>query len=450
MSIVNCGVRMAENYLPQVRELYETFPFPARDPATENPSAVPVSPTDILGKINHHGFGGRRDFTKGFRALVAGGGTGDAAIFLAAQLRGTDAEVVCLDLSEASLAIARQRAALRKLEQRIRWIHGSILDVARLGLGRFDYISCLGVLHHLADPDEGLRALADVLGEGGAMGLMVYGRYGRLDIYAMQDLMRLINRDEPDLPAQVANLKAALRGLSPAHLLLRGRGREQIEALIANESNIVDTFLHAQDRAYTVPELYRFVEGAGLSVVNFTNFGHVVRLEYEPDIYLADAALKARLAARSLRERQAIAELLHGHMFLHTLYAARPGCRAASFRDPDMVPFFLTVPGAEAAERLRGRGAVKVRLSSRIVLAVAPSPPALACLALVDGARPLAEIWREAAAVLGEDADRVAAAAAADLERFNAFNWLCLRHRSCPPPPSLAYGYRRDAVLAAD
>ncbi len=441
---------MAENYLPQVRELYETFPFPSRDPAAESPTAVPISPTDILGKVNHHGFGGRRDFTKGFRALVAGGGTGDAAIFLAAQLRQTDAEVVCLDLSEASLAIARRRAALRGLAQRVRWIHGSILELARLGLGRFDYISCLGVLHHLADPDAGLRALADVLTEDGAMGLMVYGRYGRLDIYAMQDLMRLINRDEPDLSAQVANLKTALRGVSPVNLLLRGRSREQVEALMANEVNIVDTFLHAQDRAYTVLELYRFIEGAGLSVVNFTNFGHVLRLEYEPELYLADAALKARLAARSLRERQAIAELLHGHMFLHTLYAARSKCSAASFCDPDMVPFFLTVPGAEAAERLRRRGAVKVRLSSRITLTITPSPAALACLTLVDGVRPLAEIWRAAAAVLGEDADRVAAAAAPDLERFNAFNWLCLRHRSCPAPPSLAYGYRGDAVPAAD
>jgi hypothetical protein len=68
----------------------------------------------------------------------------------------------------------------------------------------------------------------------------------------------------------------------------------------------------------------------------------------------------------------------------------------------------------------------------------------------VDGVRPLAEIWRSAAAVLGGDAAGVAAAAAPDLERINALNWLCLRHRSCPPPPSLAYGYRGDAVLPVD
>jgi hypothetical protein len=306
------------------------------------------------------------------------------------------------------------------------------------------------VLHHLADPDEGLRALTGVLAEDGVMGLMVYGRYGRLDIYAVQDLMRLINRDAPDLPVQVTSAKAALRALSPAHPLLRGRSREQVEALIANEANLADTFLHSQDRAYTVPELYRFIEAAGLSIVNFTNFRRMLRVEYEPDVYVRDAALNARLAARPDRERHAIAELLHGHMFVHALYAARSPDTAATFSDPDMVPFFPTVPGAEAAERLRSAGAVNVRLSSRIELAVAPSPAALACLALVDGARPLADIWRAAAAALGTDAESVAAAAGPDLDRFNALNWLHLRHRSCAPPPSLAYEYRGDAAAPSD
>ena len=438
---------MAEDDLPKVRELYEAYPFPSRDAAAENASIVPVSRTDILGKVNHHCFGGRCDFTGGFRALVAGCGTGDAAIFLAAQLRHAGAEVVGLDLSEASLAIARQRAASRGLERRVRWVRGSILDIGRLGLGRFDYISCLGVLHHLAAPGEGLRALTDALAERGGMALMVYGRYGRLDVYAIQDLMRLINGDGTDLASQLANLKAALRGLSPANLMLRGRSRKQIETMIMNEANLVDTFLHVQDRAYTVPELYQLIEGAGLSVVNFTNFIRLSRIEYEPDVYLADPRLKARLAARPVREREAIAELLHGHMYAHAVYAARPGRQAASFLDPEMVPFFLSARGAEAAERLRAAGSAALRLSSRTMLPVTPSRAALACLAFIDGARPLAEIWSRAATVVNGDADKVASEAAPDMDRFNAFNWLCLRHRSCPPPPSIAYDFLGDAVV---
>jgi len=268
---------------PTVRELYENFPFPARSPATEKPGSLPLTRTDILGKLNHRAFGGKRDFTKGFRALVAGGGTGDSAIFLAAQLRETDAEVVCLDISEASLAIARGRAAVRGLEARIRWVHASLLDLPLLGLGRFDYVSCLGVLHHLPDPDAGLRALTQVLDEQGALALMLYGRYGRLDIYAMQDLMRLVNRDEPDLRAQLSNLKTAMRSLSPSHLMMRGRSPEALASGFGDDANLVDTYLHVQDRAYTVPEIHGFVARAGMSVTSFTNFFRTLPLEYDPD-----------------------------------------------------------------------------------------------------------------------------------------------------------------------
>jgi hypothetical protein len=52
----------------------------------------------------------------------------------------------------------------------------------------------------------------------------------------------------------------------------------------------------------------------------------------------------------------------------------------------------------------------------------------------------------EVAGALALTRDAVAAAAAADLERFNALNWLALRHRTCPAPPLLAYPFRGDAA----
>ena len=60
-------------------------------------------------------------------------------------------------------------------------------------IGRsFDLVVCTGVLHHLPDPDRGLRALRDVLRPSGAMRLMVYARYGRAGIYMMQEYCRLL------------------------------------------------------------------------------------------------------------------------------------------------------------------------------------------------------------------------------------------------------------------
>ena len=54
----------------------------------------------------------------------------------------------------------------------------------------FDLIVCTGVLHHLADPDAGLRALRSVLNPKGAMYLMVYAPYGRTGVYMLQDYCR--------------------------------------------------------------------------------------------------------------------------------------------------------------------------------------------------------------------------------------------------------------------
>ena len=54
----------------------------------------------------------------------------------------------------------------------------------------FDQIVCTGVLHHLADPDAGLKALRGVLKPDGALHLMVYAPYGRAGIYMLQEFCR--------------------------------------------------------------------------------------------------------------------------------------------------------------------------------------------------------------------------------------------------------------------
>ena len=103
---------MPSSALPNVKAQYEAMPYPPRDPAEERTRLVRTW-LDDLAMINHYCFTGKATFRDGFRVLVAGGGTGDTTIFLAEQLRETDAEIVHLDFSSASLAIAQGRAAIR-------------------------------------------------------------------------------------------------------------------------------------------------------------------------------------------------------------------------------------------------------------------------------------------------------------------------------------------------
>src|SRR6185503_18891719 len=178
--------------LDEVRAQYEALPYPPRDPREEAVRLITGTPSHIL-EVNHYLFAGRLNFNRPFRALVAGGGTGDACIMLAQQLadRRCPGEVVYLDLSTASREICEARANIRGLRN-ITFHTGSLLDLPTMNVGQFDYIDCTGVLHHLPDPSAGLAALVSVLQPDGGIGVMLYGQYGRSGVYPLQEMLRSI------------------------------------------------------------------------------------------------------------------------------------------------------------------------------------------------------------------------------------------------------------------
>ena len=103
---------MAQNYLRNVRDQYEAYSFPKRNPDDERRRLIACE-LDMLAKINHFGFRGCQSFGSDFHALVAGAGTGDSAIYLAEQLRSRGGRVTYLDISLASQDLARRRAEIR-------------------------------------------------------------------------------------------------------------------------------------------------------------------------------------------------------------------------------------------------------------------------------------------------------------------------------------------------
>lgn len=232
----------SENFLPQVKSQYEALPYPTRDPADEAHRLLQTW-LDDLPMLNHHCFAGRQSFRDGFRVLVAGGGTGDGTIFLAEQLRHTNATVVHLDLSSASLAIARERAALRKLT-RIEFVQDSLLNLPQLQLAPFDYINCIGVLHHLANPDAGLRALRSVLKPDGAIGMMVYAQAGRTGVYQMQSLLRMVNEQELDARRQIDNTRDLLASLPQSNWFKRGEA-DLYHDHKQDDAGLFDLLLHS-------------------------------------------------------------------------------------------------------------------------------------------------------------------------------------------------------------
>lgn len=383
-----------ENYLKEVREHYENYPYPPTNPQDELVRFF-LPMTEAFDRIGHFCFSGRRNLTSAFRPLVAGGGTGDAVIALAEQLRGTGQEVTYIDMSTASMNIAKERARIRGLTN-IHWINDSLLNLPTLGLGTFDYINCSGVLHHLASPTEGLTALKSVLKEDGAMSIMVYATYGRTAVYQMQTALRLINRDEPNLQTRVDNAKAILNHLPSTNWF--PASPPEIVNEINTDEGIYDLLLHAQDRSYTIPELYDFLSSADLQLVHLfpehRSFG--TRL-YDP-IFYVHPSLEPLVRAMPLRDQQALAEILNGKIFKHTFYAA-PTQRPVPTLDLDMIPHFA-IEMHRMGNDLVGlidsaTDVVAVRENDTLAQTMFPKSPHLSAIVKgIDGEKTLREIFR--------------------------------------------------------
>lgn len=333
------------SYLEEVRNQYENYPYPERDPEDEKGMLI-SSKSSSLDCLNYFCFGGERDFSKPFRVLVAGGGTGDCAIYLAEQLRDTPAEVVYLDMSQASMKIAKSRAKIRKLNN-ITWVHDSLLNLPESNLGKFDYISCTGVLHHLENPEAGLDALKSVLHPDGSIFLMLYAQHGRTSIYQMQDLLRRVHANEPDIQKRIDRTRLLLKSLPEGNWFNFSSGAYGFD--LQSDIGLYDLLLHPQDRAYTVPQLYDYVEKSGLVLNKLFNSDHPLGdMLFQPETFIRDQATLAGVKKQSFREQAAICELMFGQLMKQCCFISFKEKTPPSLDDLALIPSISMTATSEA------------------------------------------------------------------------------------------------------
>jgi len=426
------------NYLKNVRTQYEELPYPERDPQDEK-KRIRMTIYDGIDRINHICHGGRKDFTKSSRILIAGGGTGDSTIFLAEQLRHSDCDIVYLDFSKASLDIAKERANIRGLNN-ITWIHDSILNIPDLNLGKFDHINCSGVLHHLESPDEGLRALESVLSDKGSLHLMLYGQYGRTVIYQIQDLLKLssknANTDE--------KINICRKLMSTFH---DNHWYQFVKHAYTNlrDIELYDLFLHSQDRAYTVPQLYEFIESAGLKINKLLFSGQSAgNYLYEPRFYIQDETLLETIDELPEREQQAIAELMNGLIGKHELYVTHDVKESPTSNMLDFIPSLPVTTTTVKEDYMNAYQAasspgdniiISAKISNANVIS-RKTPHVAEFFKHLDGKKTLREIY---SLIIADSSDSSLSTDLLSTEfeelffAMDQFDYLLLRHESIPP-----------------
>jgi SAM-dependent methyltransferase len=375
--------------LEEVRDFYEKMPYPAPVDNLDRDRDLYANPQRRRAQF-HLTWPTERPRSNR-EILVAGCGTSQAARY---ALREPDARVTAIDVSKTSLRHTldlQRKYNLENLE-----LHRLSIERVR-EIGRsFDLVVCTGVLHHLSDPDQGLCALRDVLRPSGAMRLMVYARYGRTGIYMMQEYCRLlgISASQKDLRDLGATIEALPADHPISGVLRRAKDFRRPEAM-------ADALLHPQDRAYSVPELYAWLDRCCMS------FGRWI--EQAP--YLAQCGVVARsphatrLALLPSRLQHAAVELFRGTMVSHDFIAYRDDRSEVS--EPinfagdswrDYIP--IALPGTVCVRERLPPGSVAVLINrshkfTDLICTVDSCEDRL--LGAIDGNRTLAEILRFAA-----------------------------------------------------
>ncbi|MEL7254895.1 MAG: class I SAM-dependent methyltransferase [Pseudomonadota bacterium] len=367
--------------MSKVKDQYEAYPYPERDPKDEKKRLITGSPS-LPQEIDHFLFGGARDWRQPLRILVAGGGTGDGLIQLTALLTqyGKPYEATYIDLSTASRKTAEARAKIRGLKN-IRFLTGSLLDAPKHG--PFDYIDCCGVLHHLPDPDAGFAALRAAVAPGGGIGFMVYAPYGRSGVYPLQEAFGALYADAAP-PEKLKAAQTLFEQLPEGHPF---KSNPNLNDHKNGPAGFYDLLLHSQDRAYDVTTLMDTLTRTGWAFSGFT-----VPALYDLSRWTTPPE------TMSEAEAMATAERLIGTIRTHTGYAAASDMRPATGQNRALIPHLKGVQAAPLAKAVQQ--GQKVGLGSDGLKGTVDLPSAAAKLiAVIDGRRSLAEI----ASVTGHD-----------------------------------------------
>ena len=137
--------------------------------------------------------------------------------------------VTAVDLSERSLDIARKRAEVYGLADRVRFYHGSgeaLTDI--LPAEPYDLVYSFGVIHHTPHPERVLEQIRNYVHSGSTVKIMVYHRrswkvfcilmtYGKARFWRLAEMVARHSEAETGCPVTYTYTKHELRDLLARH-----------------------------------------------------------------------------------------------------------------------------------------------------------------------------------------------------------------------------------------
>ncbi|MGD1920579.1 MAG: class I SAM-dependent methyltransferase [Pleurocapsa sp.] len=301
-----------------VAKLYNTYPFPP-DPLSD------LDPPGYNWRWNwmaaYSFCTGMKPTTQDIRILDAGCGTGSGTDYLIHQNRG--AEVTAIDLSEKALEVAQERCnrsgVIAKHDKPVNFYNLKLEEATTLE-GEFDFINCVGVLHHLPEPDKGIQALAKKLKPGGILHVFVYAELGRWEISLMQKAIALLQGDKRGDYRDGVKVGREIFAKLPENNRLVKQEKERWALENFRDEAFADMYVHPQEIDYNVDTLFDLIDASGLDFMGFSNpkYWQLDRLVGESE------ELMSRSKDLSDRKLYRLIELLDPNLTHYEFFLSKP------------------------------------------------------------------------------------------------------------------------------
>ena len=312
-----------------VANLYNTYPFPP-DPLSD---LEPPGYNWRWSWTAAYSFcTGMKPKTQDIRILDAGCGTGSGTDYLIHL--NPEAEVTAIDLSEKALEVAKERCqrsgVIDKHAKPVKFFNLKLEEATQLE-GKFDFINCVGVLHHLPEPEKGIQAIANKLKPGGILHIFVYAELGRWEISLMQKAIALLQGDKRGDYRDGVKVGREIFANLPEHNRILQQEKKLWSLENHRDESFADMYVHPQEIDYNVETLYDLIEASGLDFVGFSNpkYWQLERLVGE------SSELIARAEHLSDRERYRLIELLDPSLTHYEFFLAKPPLSQQDWSDDE-------------------------------------------------------------------------------------------------------------------
>tara|TARA_B100001173_G_scaffold295967_1_gene291208 strand:- start:210 stop:1505 length:1296 start_codon:yes stop_codon:yes gene_type:complete len=251
------SIEITDQVSQKVRGQYEENPYPRWKYINK------IYQTDCLSDLNNDISPNRISLNKEIKKkniLIAGCGTGQQ---LARKTFYKDATVLAVDLSLSSLALAKRK--IQELNgKNIEFLHSDILNLKKIKR-KFHIIECMGVLHHLDDPETGLSILLDLLEPQGYLKLGLYSELARKHIIETRESLKKYKFENTH--TGIRNCREMIKSNNDS----KSFAKLNYNYDFYTTSSFRDLVLHVQEQRFTIPKISRLIQKYNLQFLGFTD-----------------------------------------------------------------------------------------------------------------------------------------------------------------------------------